>query len=79
MRHGSVPWAQTLASPKLASWLYFVRSEGEGKLHRSSPPGVSQDEGVQEVCSVRRPRGWGPRGILLRRRRGQETKSNEGL
>lgn len=68
----------TPASPKLASWLYFVLSEGEGKLHRSSPPGVSQDEGVQEVCSVRRPRGCGPWGILLRRRRGQGKKLQDG-
>lgn len=58
----------TPASPKLASY-YFVRSEGEGKLHRSSPPGVSQDEGVQEVCSVRRPRGCGPWGIIWREKR----------
>lgn len=79
--HGSVSSAQTVltpTSPKLESWLYFVRSEGEVKLHRSSPPGVSQDEGVQEVCSVRRPRGCGPWGILLRRRRGQGKKLQDG-
>ena len=64
-----------LASPKWASWLYFVHCEGEGELHRSSSPGVSQDEGVQverpcvgqvwEVCLVRRPQGCGPRGSCL--------------
>lgn len=79
--HGSVPSAQSVltpASPKLELWLYFVRGEGEVKLHRSSPPGVSQDEGVHEVCSVRRPRGCGPWGILLRRRRGQGKKLQDG-
>lgn len=31
-----------LASPKWASWLYLVHRVGEGKLHRSFSPGVSQ-------------------------------------
>ena len=55
-----------------------MHSEGEGKLHHYPLPGVSQDEGVQEVCSVRRPQGCGPWGILLRRRRGQGKELQDG-
>lgn len=35
-----------LASPKLASWLYFVRYEGEGSLPLSSFPDMFQNKGL---------------------------------
>lgn len=55
-----VPSAEILilTPPKLASWLYFVRCEGEGNLQLSSFPDMFRNKGVWVVTgtAVRRAR-----------------------